>query len=431
MTGIVNFINNPNYSFAARLVLLGLALSGCQTVSQSEEVADQWRLAMAESPAGTKSGEPNLFATADGRLFLSWIDEEADNQHALRFSEWQEDHWSAAQTIAQDSNWFVNWADFPSLAMQGDFMAAHWMDKSAEGTYDYDIKVALSQDAGKSWSEPFILHRDGIPAEHGFVTMLPLESDEMFAVWLDGRHTKTDDADAHAAHGHGSGAMTLHATTFDAEGQLGEEMALDMRICDCCQTDAVKTNEGLFVVYRDRSEAEVRDIYCMRQVNGQWTEPQPVHEDNWQISGCPVNGPATAALGNQVVVAWYTAADEKPKVQLVLSDNNGTDFGEPVRLDHGNPSGRVDVIYLDDKHLMVSWMESNGTGADIRAAVVSSSGEVLSDRLLVATAASRSSGFPIMEKAGEQVFFAWTEVGEVQTQVKTGKLNLNEILQAI
>jgi hypothetical protein len=91
----------------------------------------------------------------------------------------------------------------------------------------------------------------------------------------------------------------------------------------------------------------------------------------------------------------------------------------------------VDVIYLDDKHLLVSWMESNGQGADLRAAVVSNAGEVLSDRLLVATSSSRSSGFPIMEKAGEQVFFAWTEVGEEQTQVKTAHLSMHEILETI
>jgi hypothetical protein len=310
-----------------RFLLLSLGIMSCQTASQTEEVVAHWPLTIVESPAVRQSGDPNLFVAEDGRLFLSWIDQEADYQHGLRFAKWENEGWSAAQTIAQNSNWFVNWADFPSLAVHEDFMVAHWLAKSAGGTYDYDAKVTLSQDMGQNWSEPFVLHRDGIPAEHGFVTLLPLQPNKMFAVWLD--------------------------------------------------------------------------------------------------------GPATASLYNQVAVAWYTAAEEKPKVQLALSENNGADFGAPIRLDHGNPLGRADAIFLDDKHLMVSWMESNGKSADIRAAVVSKSGEILSDRVLVATAASRSSGFPIMEKADEHVFFTWTEVGEEQTQVKTGKLNLNEILQAI
>jgi hypothetical protein len=427
----MNTLNRTLKNNLTALLLMVIGFTGCQSALQTEEKPTHWPLQQSESPAGQQSGEANLFAAEDGRLFLSWIDGEAGNEHALRFSKWEKDRWSAAQTIAQDSNWFVNWADFPSLAAHDDFMAAHWLAKSAAGTYDYDVKVSISKDKGQNWSEPFTLHRDGIPAEHGFVTMLPVQDKGMFAVWLDGRQTKTTDLHDHTAHEHGGGAMTLHATTFDAEGDMSEELALDMRICDCCQTDAVKTDEGLFVVYRNRSEEEVRDIYCMRQVDGEWTEPQPVHEDNWQIAGCPVNGPATASLGRQVAVAWYTAAEVKPKVQLVLSANSGADFAEPIRLDHGNPSGRVDVIYLDDKHLLVSWMESNGQGADLRAAVVSNAGEVLSDRLLVATSSSRSSGFPIMEKAGEQVFFAWTEVGEEQTQVKTAHLSMHEILETI
>jgi hypothetical protein len=430
---MVNFRNNLNYIFAALLLILTLAISGCQTATQSEEVAHQWPMQPLESPAGQQSGEPNLFAAEDGRLFLSWIDEVGDDQHALRFAKWEDHGWSVAQTIAQDSGWFVNWADFPSLAAQDDFMAAHWLAKSGEGTFDYDVKVSISRDEGQSWSTPFTLHRDGIPAEHGFVTMLPVQDEEIFAVWLDGRQTKMDGADDHSehGHGHGGGAMTLYATTFDSSRRMGEEMALDMRICDCCQTDAVKTEDGLFVVYRDRSEEEIRDIYCMRQVNGKWTEPQPVHEDNWQIAGCPVNGPATAAQAHQVAVAWYTAAEEKPRVQLALSEDNGVSFDAPIRLDHGNPSGRVDVIYLDDKHLMVSWMESNGKGADIRAALVNTDGEVIADHPLVATAASRSSGFPIMEKAEEKVFFAWTEVGEDKTQVRTAYVSMHEILETI
>ena len=428
MNDMVIIKQNMNFIYVALLLVFSIVFTSCQTASQTEEIPAQWPLQVVESPAGLQSGEPNLFAAEDGHLFLSWIDEVGDDQHALRFAKWDDNGWSAAHTIAQDSGWFVNWADFPSLAAQQDFMAAHWLAKSGEGTFDYDVKVSISQDEGQNWFAPFTLHRDDIPAEHGFVTMLPVQDEEMFAVWLDGRQTKMDEADDHSQHGHGGGDMTLHATTFDGSGKMGEEMALDMRICDCCQTDAVRTEDGLFVVYRNRSEEEVRDIYYMRQVNGEWTEPQPVHEDNWQIAGCPVNGPATAALAHQVAVAWYTAAEEKPKVQLGISENNGASFGKPIRLDHGNPSGRVDVIFLDDNHLMVSWMESNGSSADIRAAVVNTEGEVISDRLLVATASSRSSGFPIMEKAGDKVFFAWTEVGEGRTQVKTGQLSLDEIL---
>src|SRR5687768_4809384 len=99
-------------------------------------------------------------------------------------------------------------------------------------------------------------------------------------------------------------SMTLRYATIDANGNLADETQLDERVCECCQTSAAVTSAGPIAVYRDRSATEVRDIYIVRQVNGSWTSPQPVYADNWQINGCPVNGPSVAADGSRVAVAW-------------------------------------------------------------------------------------------------------------------------------
>lgn len=404
------------------LILLNLGFLACQPPAVSEAEEKQWSLKTIASPASSQSGEPNLFVAKNGEMYLSWIEETHNDEHALKFSSWESTKWAAPQTIAQDSGWFVNWADFPSMAVHENLMVAHWLDKSAEGTYDYDVKVALSQDQGKNWSKSFVLHRDGIPAEHGFVTLLPYK-DEIFAVWLDGRFTKS--------HEHGEenrGAMTLHSTTFDQYANMGKEVELDHRICDCCQTDAVITDQGPVVVYRDRTEEEVRDIYITREQDGEWTEPQAVHADGWQINACPVNGPAIAAQEQDVVVAWFTGSDNTPKVQLAFSDDYGATFGKPVRLDHGNPLGRVDVIMLNETYAMVSWLEALDGGAEIRSAIVDKKLNVIADKSIVNTASSRSSGFPIMEKADDQVFFAWTHVDEQSSKIMTAMLDMNEIL---
>lgn len=404
--------------------VLSLVVLACQPPSQSETAEMQWDLTYVESPASVRSGEPNLFVSPQGGVYLSWIDALENDEHALRFAQWNVDQWSEAQTIAQDSGWFVNWADFPSLVANENFMAAHWLSKSTEDTYDYDVKVAISEDQGKSWSVPFVLHRDSIPAEHGFVSMLPYPNHQIFAVWLDGRFTKNNVHKNHTAHGEeGGGAMTLHATTFDQQGNMGKEIELDHRICDCCQTDAAYTDQGVVVVYRNRSEEEVRDIYVVREQDGEWTEPQPIYADQWQIHGCPVNGPAIAAEGKKVAVAWFTASEDTPKVQLAFSDDCGASFDEPVRIDHGNPLGRVDVVMLEEDKVMVSWMETHEEGAEIRAAVFNTNRQLLADKRIAHTASSRSSGFPIMEKAGQQVLFAWTQANEEDTQIMTAILN--------
>ena len=84
-----------------------------------------------------KGGEPNLFVSETGQIYLSWVEQLNDTTNALLFSILGKDNWSAPQSIAQGSDWFVNWADFPSLVAykdQGQSLAAHWLQKSAAGS---------------------------------------------------------------------------------------------------------------------------------------------------------------------------------------------------------------------------------------------------------------------------------------------------------
>jgi hypothetical protein len=367
------------------------------------------------------SSVPNLFATND-HLYMSWIENLKDTTHALVFSTLKDGQWTQPTTIAQGKNWFVNWADFPSLAVftDGKTMVAHWLQKSAKGTYDYDIQVSQSYDAGKTWSPPFLLNRDGVQAEHGFVSFEPLPNGAMFAMWLDGRKTKMEHGETKDHEHHG--AMTLRSAIIDAKGGLSDEMELDEKICDCCQTAAAITNKGVLVAYRNRSEEEIRDIYVLRQEKGQWLMPKPVFADNWKINGCPVNGPAVSANGKDVALAWYSAAEEKAQVKLAFSTNDGASFGKPIRIDTGKPLGRVDVLLLDKSKALVSWMEdTNGVG-EIKIVVSQSDGSKTTERVIATTGKNRKSGFPRIAKIGNTVMVAWTEVEGEKTMVKTKQL---------
>lgn len=329
--------------------------------------------------------------------------------------------------IAQGNDWFVNWADFPSLVVSSQapgHLAAHWLQQSAAGTYDYDVHIAQSTDGGTSWSSSFIPHTDGIAAEHGFVSMLPMPNGRIFAAWLDGRNSKgTHDAEDEDEHGHG-GAMTLRTAEFDRDGQLFEETELDARVCDCCQTDAALSADGPIVVYRDRSEEEVRDIALIRKEKGQWQEPQIINADKWEIKGCPVNGPAIAAQGRTVAIAWYTAAENQPRVQLVFSVDGGKSFTAPIPVDDGAPVGRADVVLKDEKTAVVSWLEEVEEGGEIRLAEINPEGKLGESITATTTGVSRQSGFPVMEKLGKQLLLAWTSVEGAESTVRSILIDL-------
>jgi hypothetical protein len=377
---------------------------------------------VAVTPPATagESGEPNLTTTARGEVFLSWI-EQTDSGHQLRFASRVQRGWSEGRTIAAGDNWFVNWADYPSLVvLPGGAMVAHWLQKSGEDTYAYDVRISRSGDGGNTWTSGITPHRDGTQTEHGFVSMLPWSGNDVVVVWLDGRKFAPGEDGLEAAK-----EMTLRAAVMNDKGELSDEIELDGRVCDCCQTTGTRTRTGALFAYRDRSPDEIRDISVVRYTQKRWDTPFTLYNDGWKIPGCPVNGPAAASIDSVVAVAWFTVASDVGRVKVAFSNDDGESFGAPMRVDDGNPMGRVDVLLLDDATALVSWLEAVGEAAQIRVRLVNIAGSRGDSHTLTTTSQKRASGFPVMSKNDNEIVFAWTEIGEpptAKTAIKTAVL---------
>lgn len=387
-------------------LILALLLAGCG--AEREQGSALGEPAALPSPAGAGSAEPNLAVGPEGEVYLSWLQEVGDSAHELRFAVLRDGEWSAPRTIARGSDWFVNWADFPSVvALPDGRLAAHYLqrDPNATRSYDYGVRIVQSSDGGATWSAPVTPHRDGVPAEHGFVSLYAAGGDSLGAVWLDGRKADPRFGGRHE--------MTLRATTLSADGALGEEHEVDGLVCDCCQTSVAHASRGPVAVYRNRTADEVRDIHVTRRTEAGWQAGRPVHRDGWHIEACPVNGPAVAAEGERVAVAWFTAAADTPRVRVAFSEDSGDAFGAPVQVDTGDPTGRVDVELLPGGLALVSWLERTaGGGAEVRARVVSAQGGAGAPITVAASTSERAGGFPRMARTGEWIIFAWTEPGD-------------------
>jgi hypothetical protein len=355
------------------------------------------------TPAAPGSAEPNLAVGRDGRVYLSWLEPTPDSAFALRLSSFAGGAWSAPRTIRSGRDFFVNWADFPSVEVLSDGrLAAHWLQRTGKPTYAYAVRVVLSADDGATWTTPLSPHTDTSATEHGFVTLWQ-EGQGLGAAWLDGRQYDKTNPNA-------TNEMAVVTTRISKSGARGAETFLDRRACDCCQVAAAVTSEGPVVVYRDRSPDEIRDIAVVRRVKGTWTQPAPLNRDNWHIASCPVNGPAIAASGRAVAVAWFTAANDSARVKLAFSSDAGATFGAPIRVDEGAPAGRVDVALLKDGSGLVTWVERvGGDTALVRARRVSPTGTAGPPMTVAASSSARTSGFPRMVLSGDTVFFAWTQ----------------------
>jgi len=371
------------------------------------------------TPAGKHSALSRVTTDSSGRLYLSWVTS-ISGVSKLYYSSFDDEKWSEADLIAQGDDWFVNWADFPFLAVNDNGMTAHWLQKTSPDTYDYDIKASFYNTENRRWRPGVTIHNDGVSAEHGFVSMLPMSDDRTFITWLDGRNTKAS-AGSHDEGHHGSAGMTLRAGIFDVDGKTLNDWELDPLTCDCCQTSAAMSKNGPMVVYRDRSESEIRDIYITRLTKAGWTMPVPVYADNWQIAGCPVNGPAIASKEGLTAVAWFTAPNDEPKVKLAISQNEGVSFSAPITVTSQSTNGRVGIAILESGVIGVSWLNTYDSEAELMLASYSPEGELLGIVKVADTKASRRSGFPVITSQDNAFYITWTDVSD-ELQVKMSRV---------
>ncbi len=387
-------------------------------------------------PTDARSRLPRFASGATDAPVLSWVEDLATEGSPrvaeLRSASWVGASWSNARRVASGSNWFVNWADFPALSRLDERRTlAQYLERSAEGRYDYSVQLVLSGDGGESWSAPQRLHSHAGPGEHGFVSLVPLAGAGWRAVWLDGRQMGGGDHDSH------TGAMALYTRTISAEGELGAEALLDARVCDCCPTAALRAADGtVWIAYRDRGEDELRDIALLRlapeerlgdRLESRPEEPaEPVWRsaDGWKIDGCPVNGPALATHERKLAIAWFTLGrTNTAAVFCAISDDAGATFAEPVQLAAGDVLGRVDAVYDRSGALVVSWLDSATEPAQWRVARIDAQRRLHGPHTLAAASGERDSGIGRLTASGERVYFAFTESSNEQPRVAVRALD--------
>ena len=97
---------------AALVVALSLSWScAYQTASPHENAQMRLWVRRIASPAVGRCAEPFVARGTDGHAWLSWVERKKGGGHALRVSSFGSGTWSPVRTVAEGTNWFVNWAD--------------------------------------------------------------------------------------------------------------------------------------------------------------------------------------------------------------------------------------------------------------------------------------------------------------------------------
>jgi hypothetical protein len=399
----------PIKSFIRSALTIAILSASALGVGQAREIA---------SPAGVDSGEPNLHADREGRLHLTWCGpgERAGSRSVwLSMLEPSTQVWSPPRAVATSPRLMENWADFPSLIRATDgTLWVQWYEHLEESDgAGYSGWFARSVDGGQTWSSP-------APLGHEFVSLAPLSSGRVLAVWLESIRSPRPAGSRRLegiipkAGEPTSASMQLKSRLLAANGSTVREWIVDPDVCTCCQTALIsQPGDEAAVFYRGHTPQEIRDHCSARLTNGTWAAPQRLHEDGWQIAACPVNGPASDAHEGTVCVAWFTLAQGQARVQAKLSRDNGATFGAPLPIDLGHPLGRVEVVTLPDHSSVVLWLESKhgAKATGLYARRVFANGSLSAAELLADVSSARTGGFPRAAVClSGRIVIAWTEV---------------------
>jgi hypothetical protein len=404
----------------ALALVASLAACGRGASDESSSSGGGWSLKVEPlaSPAGAGSSLAPQLTRSNAGALLSWIERGAGDHSMLRFSERTSSGWSQVRTAAAGRNWFASWADAPSVLRLSDgTLAANWFVNTRAELEAYDLFLTYSKDEGRTWAAPFKPHRDRTQTQHGFASLFEMPDRGLGLVWLDGRDMENNTTDPEG------GVMTLRFTSFDTAWRQGEDIVVNARVCECCQTAAAVTSDGVVAAFRDRNEREIRDIFVTRLDRGRWTSPQIVHADNWEVDTCPVNGPALSAKGRDLVAAWYSVTDDVGHAYVAFSHDAGNRWSAPIRVDEGQSVGYVDVELLDDGSAAATWVEFDDVAKrrHFKVRRVQESGQMSSPIDVAGAGPGRVSGYPRVARTGDELVFAWPESAESEAAPGSGQ----------
>jgi len=397
-------MRNPLITGGVAAVLVAAAI--VHTAHAAQQPAKPALVVETLKPPAAGDATAAQMTSSGGKTLLSWL-ERAGEKTSLKFSERLPTGWSTPMLVVSSEHLISNFADVPSVrALADGSLLAHWIEMNGPDPEAYDLKLSTSRDGGKTWAAPSSPHKDGTKTQHGFASFFTVGT-SVGMVWLDGRQTSG-----------GKGDMTLRAATSIP---VKSDMLVASRVCDCCPTAAANTADGPIVAFRGRTPEEIRDIYVTRLDGAAWSAPVLVHNDGWKINGCPVNGPAIAARGRTVAVAWFTMQAGQGHAYVAFSSDAGRTFGAPVRVDDVASTGRVQVALVADGSAAVSWIELGKGPSQLKVRTVSPDG---SRSRPADIALGLGTQFPRMAAAKGELVFAWTENSRGETHIYTARAKL-------
>jgi hypothetical protein len=157
---------------------------------------------------------------------------------------------------------------------------------------------------------------------------------------------------------------------FARIGEPASTHAVAAGVCYCCKTSLVAGRDNtVYAAWRHVYAGSRRDIaFAMSRDGGRtFSDPVRVSEDDWQLDGCPENGPSLALDGQgRIHILWPTVTREAGREKLALfysTSRDGRTFTKRQRVPTTASAAYHPQLAVErDGRVLATWDEiRNGT----------------------------------------------------------------------
>jgi hypothetical protein len=242
-------------------------------------------------------------------------------------------------------------------------------------------------------------------------------------LWLDHRDTAAASSNQAGQHHHHGAGTSAGADGFERaqrsqlfvsaiEGDLAPR-SIARGVCYCCKTALATGADGsMYAAWRHVYEGNMRDIAFATSRDGgrSFDMPVRVSEDQWQLDGCPENGPAIAVSGQRVHVVWPTLVRGNAGETLELfyaSSTDGRTFTRRERIPAAGAAYHPQVAVGPQDSLLVTWDELQASKRRVKASRVTRDDQGGLEVVAVDLSGEAPGSYPALASTRTHAVLAW------------------------
>jgi hypothetical protein len=312
-----------------------------------------------------------------------------------------------------------------------------WTAKTPTGTR---LLTARSDDGGKSFKAAAPVPGADAPGNRGWESVVAGRDGSILAMWLDHRDTapKTGASSMdHSQHQHvtsgenkpdGVARAQLSQLFFANLAHADSAHSVARGVCYCCKTALTSDTSGrVYTAWRHVYDGNVRDIAFSQSADGgrTFTTPVRISHDNWQLDGCPENGPAIAVDSSQRIhVVWPTlvpgaTSASPPSLGLFYaSSTDGVRFTDRQQIPTRGVPRHAQIALGSRDRITIAWDEQSGGKRNIaiaRATADPSGTPTFSRQSIVDDA---PGAYPFVATVDTATIVGWTSGVSGQTVIR-------------